>query len=166
MRITWRAKPSRRVPAVCVKSAAVGRKSLQPTVRSTAPRWRESSLPTRKNASRSTASSTRGCGRWARAQETESPPGALVVHVIPLLFEGEWWRTFDATVVVIAPLEARIARVMERDGLDRAGVLERMRAQIDPEEARRRATYAIDNDGDVDALRERAGAVYDLLQTR
>ena len=38
-----------------------------------------------------------------------------------------------------------------------------MRAQIDPEEARRRATYAIDNDGDLETLRARANAVYDSL---
>ena len=70
----------------------------------------------------------------------------------------------DANVAVIAPLEARIARVMERDGLERESVLERMSAQIDPEEARRRATYAIDNDGNLETLRSRANAVYDLLQ--
>jgi dephospho-CoA kinase len=100
----------------------------------------------------------------ARALDDQSPSEALIAYVVPLLFEGEYWRTMDANVAVIAPLEARIARVMERDGLDRMSVLERMRAQIDPEEARRRATYAIDNDGDLETLRSRANAVYDLLQ--
>lgn len=99
----------------------------------------------------------------ARARAAEVPAGTLVVHVIPLLFEGEYWRTLDATVVVIAPDEERIARVMERDGLDRASILERMRAQIDPAEARRRATFAIDNDADLATLRTRANAVYDQL---
>jgi dephospho-CoA kinase len=99
----------------------------------------------------------------ARGLERQSPPGALIVHVVPLLFESEYWRTMDANAAVIAPVEARIARVIERDGLDRSSVLERMRAQIDPEEARRRATYAIDNDGDLETLRSRANAVYDLL---
>ena len=99
----------------------------------------------------------------ARARDAAAPPGALLVHVVPLLFEGEYWRTVDATAVVIAPDEARIARVMARDGLDRAGILERMRAQIDPAEARRRATYAIDNDADLATLRARANAVYDRL---
>jgi dephospho-CoA kinase len=100
----------------------------------------------------------------AKQYETGAPAGALIVEMVPLLFEGEYWRTCDATVVVIAPLEARIARVMERDGADREGVLRRMRAQIDPAEARRLATYAIDNDGDLAMLRARAGAVYDLLE--
>ena len=99
----------------------------------------------------------------ARAREAEIPAGTPIVEVVPLLFEGEYWRACDATVVVIAPDEARIARVMERDGLDRASVLERMRAQIDPAEARRRATYAIENDADLTTLRTRADAVYDEL---
>jgi dephospho-CoA kinase len=99
----------------------------------------------------------------ATAREAGAPAGVPIVHVIPLLFEGEYWRTCDATVVVIAPDEARIARVIERDGLDRASILQRMRAQIDPSEARRRATYAIDNDADLTTLRLRANVVYDRL---
>ena len=101
----------------------------------------------------------------AKAREAEAPAGTLAVHVIPLLFEGEYWRLCDATVVVIAPDEARVERVMQRDGIDRASVLQRMRAQIDPAQARRRATYAIDNDAGLATLRERANAVYDRLIT-
>jgi dephospho-CoA kinase len=101
----------------------------------------------------------------ARAREAEVPAGTPIVHVVPLLFEGEYWRMCDATVAVIAPEEERVARVMARDGVDRATVLQRMRAQIDPEEARRRATYAIENDADLPTLRTRANAVYDKLIT-
>jgi dephospho-CoA kinase len=99
----------------------------------------------------------------AQARETEAPDGTPVVHVVPLLFEGEYWRSCAVTVVVIAPDDARIARVMQRDGIDRESVLQRMHAQIDPAEARRRATYAIDNDADLATLRKRANDVYDLL---
>lgn len=100
----------------------------------------------------------------ARAREADVPEGIISVHVIPLLFESEYWRTVDATVVVVAPDETRIARVVERDGLDRASILERMRAQIDPIEARRRATYAIENNADLTTLRLRANVVYDHLK--
>jgi dephospho-CoA kinase len=99
----------------------------------------------------------------AQAQEAEAADGTPVVHVVPLLFEGEYWRSCAVTVVVIAPDDARIARVMQRDGIDRKSVLQRMRAQIDPAAARRRATYAIDNDADLATLRKRANDIYDLL---
>jgi dephospho-CoA kinase len=39
-----------------------------------------------------------------------------------------------------------------------------MRAQIDPGEARKRATFTIENDGGLDDLRRRADAVYDQLE--
>jgi dephospho-CoA kinase len=101
----------------------------------------------------------------AQAREAEVPDGTIVVHVVPLLFEGEYARACDATVAVFAPDEARIARVMERDNLDRESVLQRMHAQIDPAEARKRATYTIENDAGLATLHERANAVYDKLTT-
>lgn len=100
----------------------------------------------------------------ADALEADAPADAIVVHVVPLLFEGEYWRRCDATAVVVAPEAARIARVMQRDGVDAASVVQRMRAQIDPAEARRRATYTIENDGDLTTLRARADTVYDALR--
>jgi dephospho-CoA kinase len=100
----------------------------------------------------------------ARAAELErAAPDGLVVQVIPLLFEGESWRDFDRTVVVVAPDDVRIARVVARDRTEREAVERRMAAQIDPALARGRADYVIENDGDLDALRVRSGRVYDEL---
>ncbi len=100
----------------------------------------------------------------ARAAELElEAPDGLVVHAIPLLFEGDFWRSCDRTVLVAAPPEVRIARVVARDAAERAAVERRMAAQIDPALARARADYVIENDGDLDALRERSLQVYDAL---
>jgi dephospho-CoA kinase len=100
----------------------------------------------------------------ARAAELErDAPDGLVVHVIPLLFEGDYWRTCDKTVVVVAPAAVRIARVIARDAAEREAVERRMAAQIDPELARTRADYVVENDGDLGALRERSTRVYDAL---
>ncbi|MBV8299761.1 MAG: dephospho-CoA kinase [Candidatus Eremiobacteraeota bacterium] len=100
----------------------------------------------------------------ARAAEIERDvPRGVVVHVIPLLFEGDYWRQCEKTVVVIAPDEVRIARVVARDAAEREAVERRMAAQIAPELARGRADYIVENDGDLSDLRERAGRVYDAL---
>jgi hypothetical protein len=40
-----------------------------------------------------------------------------------------------------------------------------MHAQIDPADARKRATYTIENDADLATLHNRANAVYDKLAT-
>ena len=96
-------------------------------------------------------------------REREAPGDAVVVHVVPLLFEGDFWRTCDRTVVVISPRDVRIARVIARDGTEREAVERRMLAQIDPELARTRADYVVENDGDRAALRERSALVYERL---
>jgi dephospho-CoA kinase len=96
------------------------------------------------------------------ALEREAPDG-LVVHVVPLLFEGEFWRACEKTVVVVAPAAVRIARVVARDATERAAVERRMAAQIDPALARARADYVIENDGDLDGLRERSAQVHAAL---
>jgi dephospho-CoA kinase len=99
----------------------------------------------------------------AEQREADAPSGTIAVHVIPLLFEGDYWRTCDATVLVTAPDETRIARVIDRDAADRDGILARMRAQIDPDDARGLATYVIANDADRATLTARANTVYDEL---
>jgi dephospho-CoA kinase len=99
----------------------------------------------------------------AAQREADAPLGSIAVHVIPLLFEGDAWRTCDATVLVTAPDEVRIARVIARDDADRTSVLQRMRAQIDPADARALATYVIENDADRTTLVVRANAIYDEL---
>lgn len=101
--------------------------------------------------------------RVALEREARAKPGQLVVHVVPLLFETGYDRLVDKSVLVVAPLEQRIARVVARDRLDEGRVRARMKAQIEPERARRAADFIIENDGNLDGLRNRAGAVYDAL---
>ncbi len=80
-----------------------------------------------------------------------SPP-PLVVHDIPLLFETGREEAFDATAVVVALLEVRVARVMERSELSREEVLRRDAAQMPQDRKARLATYVIDNSGSLEAL--------------
>jgi dephospho-CoA kinase len=100
----------------------------------------------------------------ARAADLEhEASGGIVVHVVPLLFEGDFWRACDKNVVVIAPTDVRVARVVARDATERAAVERRMAAQIDPAVARARADYVIENDGDLRDLRERSAQVHTAL---
>ncbi|MFY9861885.1 MAG: dephospho-CoA kinase [Candidatus Cybelea sp.] len=101
--------------------------------------------------------------RLAVERESRAAPGQLIVHVVPLLFETGYDRLVDRSVLVAAPLERRIARIVERDRLDEARVRARMAAQVEPGEARSRADYVIENDKDLDHLRERSEAVYRAL---
>jgi dephospho-CoA kinase len=96
-------------------------------------------------------------------QEARAAPGQLVVHVVPLLFETGYADMVERSVLVVAPLEERIRRVMSRDLADEPHVRARVAAQIDPDAARAKADYTIENDGDWKHLRQRVRAVYEAL---
>ena len=70
-----------------------------------------------------------------------------------ILFESGISRLVDRVVVVTAPYEVRIQRVIQRDGISREQVLQWMRRQWSQEEIRQRADFEIVNDGttDIDA---------------
>jgi dephospho-CoA kinase len=101
--------------------------------------------------------------RRAMEHEAWAKPGQLIVHVVPLLFETGYDRLVDKSVLVVAPLEQRIARVVERDRIDEARVRARIATQIAPEEAHPRADFVIENDGNLARLRERAHRVFEAL---
>ena len=67
-----------------------------------------------------------------------------------ILFESGAFRLVDKTIIVTAPEELRIQRVMQRDGISREKVLEWMARQLPQEEVRRRTDFEIVNDGEAD----------------
>ena len=67
-----------------------------------------------------------------------------------ILFESGAFRLVDKSIVVTAPEEVRIQRVMQRDGITREKVLEWMQRQLPQDEVRRRADFEIVNDGEAD----------------
>ena len=67
-----------------------------------------------------------------------------------ILYESGIDRLVDRVIVVTAPVEVRILRVMRRDGISREKVQEWMSRQWLQEEIVRRADYEIVNDGTAD----------------
>lgn len=80
------------------------------------------------------------------------PPTAVVVVVVPLLFESGFDRNCNAVIAVTAPEQARIERVMRRDRMAEADVRARMRVQLPQSGYDGKATWIIANDGDESAL--------------
>jgi dephospho-CoA kinase len=71
-----------------------------------------------------------------------------------IIYEANLQHHFDKIIVVDAPEELRIERVMRRNGCSREDVLQRMSAQITPEEALRRADFIIYNDENASLLKQ------------
>ncbi len=102
----------------------------------------------------------------AAERESHARGDQIVVHMVPLLFETGYAAVCDATIVVIAPDALRMERVKKRNLWSEEQIRSRMAAQIDPHEARARARYVIENNGDMNLLRERTKAVYEQLTER
>ena len=67
-----------------------------------------------------------------------------------IIFESGIYRLVDRVIVVTAPEEVRIQRVMQRDGISREKVKEWMGRQLPQEVVRLLANFEIVNDGETD----------------
>lgn len=92
---------------------------------------------------------------WAEARA-----GQRAFMECALLFESGFDRLVDETILVTAPLELRLQRVMQRDGVTRAKALQWMALQWSDEQRLARADRVICNDGVADL----AAQVADLLR--
>lgn len=96
--------------------------------------------------------------------EAAAEAGAVVVHDIPLLAEGGRADTFDAVVVVDAPRDLQVQRMLADRGWTREDAESRIAAQATREERRAIATHVIDNNGSLEDLRARVEEVLDELR--
>jgi dephospho-CoA kinase len=100
--------------------------------------------------------------RWCREREAEGH--RIVVSEIPLLFEAGLAGDFDRVVVVHAPAEARLRRLVEERDLSPPAAERLMASQGDPHEKRDRADHVIPNAGTRAELEERAFQLLDRLR--
>jgi dephospho-CoA kinase len=78
---------------------------------------------------------------WCNNQRTH-----YVIKEAALMFESDSYKQLDEVIVVTAPEELRIQRVIERDGISREAVLNRMQNQFSQEEKLKHAQYELKND--------------------
>ncbi|HEX2602132.1 MAG TPA: dephospho-CoA kinase [Gemmatimonadaceae bacterium] len=97
----------------------------------------------------------------ARARERGD---AIVVCVIPLLFERNLVEEYDAIVLVDAPRPVRLERLVAARGLDETEAMNMIAAQMPAELKRARADYCIDNDGSIEDLERDVDALWSSLQ--
>ncbi len=94
---------------------------------------------------------------------SEAPKDAIVVHDVPLLVEANRAGDYAGVIVVDAPIDVRLARLVDR-GVAREDAERRMALQASDEERRKVATWWIDNAGDLDALEKQIETVWTDLQ--
>ncbi len=106
-------------------------------------------------------------GRRSAEVIAQAPAGAVVVYDVPLLAESAGRalgraHEFDTVVVVEAPLETRVARLVAR-GLAEDDARARIAAQATDEQRRAIADHVVVNDGDLAALDAAVDRLWTLL---
>ena len=70
-----------------------------------------------------------------------------IIKEAALLFETGSYKDLDFNILVSAPLDIRIKRVIMRDNIDEASVLARVKNQMPEEEKTKLADFVVVNDG-------------------
>lgn len=94
-----------------------------------------------------------------------APPDAVLVHDMPLLVELNMQDGYDLVLVVDAPDEVRIARLVQR-GLGAADAAARIAAQVPRERRLAAADIVIDNSGSPEDLREQVEQAWPRISGR
>lgn len=84
---------------------------------------------------------------WCKSQKSD-----LVFNEIAILFEMGRQKDFDHTILVTAPEEIKIDRVIRRDNTTREEVKKRMDNQWSDEKKIKLASFTIENDGKKELL--------------
>lgn len=95
--------------------------------------------------------------------EASAPADAVVVHDIPLLVESGRAEEFDAVIVVDAPEELQVERMVRDRGMSEDDARARIGAQATREHRRAVATHLIDNAGTREDLRRQVAEVFAAL---
>jgi dephospho-CoA kinase len=99
------------------------------------------------------------------ASEPPARLGPYTIHEAALIYETGMDRVLDYVIVVDAPEEERIRRVMLRDACSREEVQSRIASQMSVRAKRSRADFVVDNAGGREELADQAAFLDRLLSS-
>jgi len=91
-------------------------------------------------------------------------PKAIIQAGIPLLIEFNLQHRFDKVLLVYAPQETQIDRLMKRDRISREAAKNILKAQMPIDEKLRLADFVIHNEGSLEETRKQVEAVWQELK--
>jgi dephospho-CoA kinase len=89
----------------------------------------------------------------------------LMIYDVPLLYERRLEDGMDGVIVVWVPNDVQIARLAKRDGIPPREAEQRLASQLPLEEKRRRATWVVDNSGELPATQQQVDAIWSEITT-
>jgi dephospho-CoA kinase len=85
---------------------------------------------------------------------------AIIQVVIPLLIETHMQSMFDHLLMVYAPEEVQLKRLMERDHINEELALKIIRSQMSVEEKKGYCDWVVDNSGSLADTREQVKEIW------
>jgi dephospho-CoA kinase len=98
---------------------------------------------------------------WVQAHSNEE----ILLYESAILFESGHYKDFDCIITVTAPLESRIARVLERDESGREAILSRIKAQWTDAERSIKSDFEIEN-SNLDEAKDRVTDILKILKIK
>ncbi|EAH7597808.1 dephospho-CoA kinase [Campylobacter upsaliensis] len=80
--------------------------------------------------------------------------GRIFFVELPLFFESDFYQNLGKSVLIYAPKNVSLQRLMQRDGLDKDEALRRIKSQMDIEKKREMADFVIENIGSYEEFRQ------------
>lgn len=99
-----------------------------------------------------------------QAKALESAGHVYALYEAALILETGGERSLDGVILVSASAETQRARLAQRNNLSPEDARRRIAAQLPQEEKRQRARWILENDGDVESLREQVSALDAVLR--
>jgi dephospho-CoA kinase len=104
---------------------------------------------------------------FARLAEFEAAdPDGILLNDVPLIAESGVAARYDVVVVVDAPVQTQLDRLVRLRGMTTEAAQARIGVQASREQRLAIAHYVITNDGDLDSLQAQIDDVWRNLQTR
>lgn len=101
--------------------------------------------------------------RQTMLEQVNASTSAYVIMVVPLLFENHLNSLVTTTLVVDISPELQISRTMQRDGVSKQQVEHILASQMSREQRLDKANHIIDNQGDINLLRNQVAHLHQLF---
>ena len=90
----------------------------------------------------------------------------IIFVEIQLLFEVQWEKEFDYILLISAKKSTQIRRILERDKRSENDALNIINSQLPLDEKEKRSDFVIENDGNIEELKEKIDKFLEYLETK
>lgn len=90
----------------------------------------------------------------------------IIFVEIQLLFEVQWEKEFDYILLISAKKSTQIRRILERDKRSEIDALNIINSQLSLDEKKKRSDFVIENDGNIEELKEKIDKFLEYLETK